>query len=111
MILGGSAHLAPSGGAGRSAIFGPGWSTCATNEIHLPSGDQFRLAGADVIRVTCAVCPESSHMRQTCVEPSRFDVNATSEPSGDQRASVSVNLPEVSGRSPVPSKLMIQRFE
>src|SRR4051794_22415311 len=100
MTFGGSAQCAPSGACGTSAIFGGSCRTCATNEIHFPSGDQFKLPGEEVSRVTWAICPESSHVLQICVEPSRFEVNAISEPSGDQRASASVNLPVVSGRSP-----------
>src|SRR6267143_2382618 len=89
-MRGADVHLAPSGAAGMLIFHGVSLFTSIVNasDCPPPSGDQLKLAGVSLTRVTCDVAPSASiHRTKICVPfGSPSAKYAIRVPSGDQRA-------------------------
>src|SRR6266705_1609179 len=84
-MRGAGVHLAPSGAAGILIFHGVSLFTSIVNASDWPpwSGDQLKLEGVSVTRVTCDVAPSASIQRTLAtftrnrfVEPSAFMIHS-----------------------------------
>src|SRR5439155_16055634 len=87
-MRGAGVHFAPSGAMGMLIFQGVSLFTSIVNASERPSGDQLRLEGVSVTRVTCDVAPSASIQRTKICVPfgSPSAKYAIRVPSGDQRA-------------------------
>src|SRR5215472_3315278 len=88
MTRGAGVHFAPSGAIGMLIFHGVSVFTSIVKASERPSGDQLRLLGVSVTRVTCDVAPSASIQRTKICVPfgSPSAKYAMRVPSGDQRA-------------------------
>src|SRR5438105_12725537 len=109
MMRGAGVHLAPSGAAGILIFHGVSVFTSIVNASDWPSGDQLKLDGFSLTRVTCDVAPSESIQRTKICVPfgSPSAKYAIRLPSGDQRALE----PFTRKRFLEPSAFMIHRPE
>src|SRR5437016_14553228 len=86
-MRGAGVHFAPSGAMGMLIFQGVSLFTSIVNASERPSGDQLRLLGVSVTRVTWDVAPSASIERTKICVPFGWPAakKAIRVPSGDQR--------------------------